>query len=108
MPAELCARLRQLDWKAATFGTDEVIKIDALLSDSAGDEAKIGGRRIDLSHQELELLRYLAQHRGRVFTGFQYAGGPAPSHSRAPLAVQARASGELIETVRNVGYKLRG
>jgi len=118
VPAELYARLRQLDWKAATFGSDEVIKIDDLVIDIAGYEAKIGGRRIDLTHQEFELLRYLAQHRGRVFTrhallerawGYQYAGGTrtVDIHVRR-LRSKLGASGELIETVRNVGYKLRG
>ena len=76
--------MRQLDWKSATFGSDEVIKIDDLVIDIAGYEARIAGRRIDLTHQEFELLRFLAQHRGRVFTrqallerawGYQYAGG---------------------------------
>lgn len=118
VPAELYARLRQLDWKAATFGSDEVIKIDDLVIDIAGYEAKISGRRIDLTHQEFELLRYLAQHRGRVFTrqallerawGYQYAGGTrtVDIHVRR-LRSKLGASGELIETVRNVGYKLRG
>ena len=117
VPAELYARLRQLDWKTATFGSDEVIKIDDLLIDIAGYEAKISGRRIDLTHQEFELLRYLAQHRGRVFTrqallerawGYQYAGGTrtVDIHVRR-LRSKLGASGELIETVRNVGYKLR-
>jgi DNA-binding response OmpR family regulator len=118
VPAELYARLRQLDWKAATFGSDEVIKIDDLVIDIAGYETKISGRRIDLTHQEFELLRYLAQHRGRVFTrqallerawGYQYAGGTrtVDIHVRR-LRSKLGASGELIETVRNVGYKLRG
>lgn len=118
VPAELYERLRQLDWKAATFGSDEVIKIDDLVIDIAGYEAKISGRRIDLTHQEFELLRYLAQHRGRVFTrqallerawGYQYAGGTrtVDIHVRR-LRSKLGASGELIETVRNVGYKLRG
>ena len=118
VPAELYARLRQLDWKAATFGSDEVIKIDDLVIDIAGYEAKISGRRIDLTHQEFELLRYLAQHRGRVFTrqallerawGYQYAGGTrtVDIHVRR-LRSKLGAAGELIETVRNVGYKLRG
>ena len=60
VPAELYARLRQLDWKSATFGSDEVIKIDDLVIDIAGYEARIAGRRIDLTHQEFELLRFLA------------------------------------------------
>jgi DNA-binding response OmpR family regulator len=118
VPAEVYARLRQLDWKSATFGSDEVIKIDDLVIDIAGYEARIGGRRIELTHQEFELLRFLAQHRGRVFTrqsllerawGYQYAGGTrtVDIHVRR-VRSKLGAAGELIETVRNVGYKLRG
>jgi DNA-binding response OmpR family regulator len=118
VPAELYARMRQLDWKSATFGSDEVIKIDDLLIDIAGYEARIGGRRLDLTHQEFELLRFLAQHRGRVFTrqallerawGYAYAGGTrtVDIHVRRVRSKLGQA-GELIETVRNVGYKMRG
>ena len=118
VPAELYARLRQLDWKSATFGSDEVIKIDDLVIDIAGYEVRIGGRRIDLTHQEFELLRFLAQHRGRVFTrqallerawGYQYAGGTrtVDIHVRR-VRSKLGSVGDLIETVRNVGYKMRG
>lgn len=118
VPAELYERLRQLDWKAATFGSDEVIKVDDLLIDIAGYEVKISGRRVELTHQEFELLRYLAQHRGRVFTrqallerawGYQYAGGTrtVDIHVRR-VRSKLGTAGELIETVRNVGYKMRG
>ena len=65
VPAERYERLRQLDWKAARFGSDRVIKIDDLLIDIAGYEARISGRRLELTHQEFELLRCLAQHRAR-------------------------------------------
>ena len=116
VPAELYARLRQLDWKSATFGSDEVIKIDDLVIDVAGYEARVGGRRLELTHQEFELLRFLAQHRGRVFTrhallerawGYAYAGGTrtVDIHVRRVRSKLGDA-GELIETVRNVGYKL--
>ena len=117
VPAELYARMRQLDWKSATFGSDEVIKIDDLVIDIAGYEARVSGRRIDLTHQEFELLRFLAQHRGRVFTraallerawGYQYAGGTrtVDIHVRR-VRSKLGDVGELIETVRNVGYKMR-
>ncbi|HEY1557674.1 MAG TPA: response regulator transcription factor [Kofleriaceae bacterium] len=117
VPAELYARMRQLDWKSATFGSEEVIKIDDLVIDIAGYEARIAGRRIDLTHQEFELLRFLAQHRGRVFTrqallerawGYQYAGGTrtVDIHVRR-VRSKLGAVGELVETVRNVGYKMR-
>lgn len=117
VPAELYARLRQLDWKNATFDSDEVIKIDDLVIDVAGYEARIAGRRIELTHQEFELLRFLAQHRGRVFTrqallerawGYQYAGGTrtVDIHVRRVRSKLGQV-GEMIETVRNVGYKMR-
>jgi DNA-binding response OmpR family regulator len=117
VPAELYARMRQLDWRTATFNNDDLLKIDDLVIDIAGYEVRLGGRRIELTHQEFELLRYLAQHRGRVFTreallerawGYRYAGGTrtVDIHVRRVRAKLGDA-GALIETVRNVGYKMR-
>lgn len=119
VPAELYARMRQLDWKTATFGSDEVLKIDELVIDIAGYEVRIHGRRIELTHQEFELLRFLAQHRGRVFTreallerawGYRYAGGTrtVDIHVRRVRSKLGETMGAMIETVRNVGYKMRG
>jgi len=118
VPAELYARMRQLDWRTATFGSDDVLKVDELVIDIAGYEAHVTGHRLDLTHQEFELLRFLAQHRGRVFTreallervwGYQYAGGTrtVDIHVRR-LRSKLGVAQALIETVRNVGYKMRG
>jgi DNA-binding response OmpR family regulator len=118
VPAELYARMRQLDWRTATFGSDEILKIDDLVIDIAGYEVRLAGRRIELTHQEFELLRFLAQHRGRVFTreallerawGYRYAGGTrtVDIHVRRVRA-KLGDTGSLVETVRNVGYKMRG
>lgn len=118
VPAELYARIRQLDWRTATFGSEELLKIDDLLIDLAGHEVRLAGRRIELTHQEFELLRFLAQHRGRVFTreallervwGYRYAGGArtVDIHVRRVRSKLGEA-GPAIETVRNVGYKMRG
>jgi DNA-binding response OmpR family regulator len=117
VPAELYARIRQLDWRTAAFGSDEVVKIGDLVLDVAGYEARLQGRRLELTHQEFELLKFLAQHRGRVFTrdqllqkvwGYEYTGGTrtVDIHVRRVRAKLAGESG-LIETVRNVGYKMR-
>lgn len=119
VPAELYARLRQLDWRTSTFGSEEVIKVDDLLIDVAGYEARLRGRRLELTHQEFELLRFLAQNRGKVFTreqllqkvwGYQYYGGSrtVDIHVRRLRAKLGAVTGGLIETVRNVGYKMRG
>lgn len=119
VPAELYARMRQLDWRTATFGSEEVLKIDDLVIDVAGYEARLGNRRLQLTHQEFELLRFLAQNRGRVFSrdqllqrvwGYQYAGGTrtVDIHVRRVRAKLGPVAAGAIVTVRNVGYKMRG
>jgi DNA-binding response OmpR family regulator len=119
VPAELYARLRQLDWDSAAFGSEEVIKLGDLLIDVAGYEARLRGRKLQLTHQEFELLRFLAQNRGKVFTreqllqkvwGYQYYGGSrtVDIHVRRLRAKLGLQTGGLIETVRHVGYKMRG
>lgn len=93
-------------------------KIGDLVLDIAGYEARLQGRRLELTHQEFELLKFLAQHRGRVFTrdqllqkvwGYEYTGGTrtVDIHVRRVRAKLGHENG-LIETVRNVGYKMRG
>jgi DNA-binding response OmpR family regulator len=118
VPAELYARVRQLDWRTATFGSDDRIKCGDLVIDVAGYEAHLRGRRLDFTHQEFELLRFLAQHPGRAFTreqllqkvwGYQYGGGTrtVDIHVRRVRAKLGAVVGAMIETVRNVGYKMR-
>jgi len=118
VPAELYARVRQLDWRAAAFDSDELVKIDDLVIDLAGHEARLAGRGLGLTHQEFELLAYLAQHRGRAFTrdqlletvwGYTYTGGTrtVDIHVRRLRAKLGPSAGDLIETVRNLGYKMR-
>jgi DNA-binding response OmpR family regulator len=119
VPAELYARLRQLDWRTAAFSQAEVIKLGDLLIDVGGYEARLRGRRVVLTHQEFELLRFLAQHPGKVFTrdqlldrvwGHDYDGGPrtVDIHVRRLRAKLGNPVAAMIETVRHVGYKLAG
>lgn len=118
VPAELYARLRQLDWRTSAFGSDEVIKLGDVVIDLAGYEVHLAGRPIDFTHQEFELLRFLAQNRGRVYSreqllqkvwGYSYGGGTrtVDIHVRRVRAKLGTTSDGLITTVRNVGYKLR-
>ncbi|HLU66212.1 MAG TPA: response regulator transcription factor [Kofleriaceae bacterium] len=118
VPAELYARLRQLDWRTAAFGSEETIKIGDLVIDLAGYEVTLSGRRLDLTHQEFELLRFLALNRGRVFTrdqllqkvwGYQYTGGTrtVDIHVRRLRAKLGPVQSGLITTIRHVGYKMK-
>jgi DNA-binding response OmpR family regulator len=118
VPAELHARLRQLDWRSAAFGSEEIIKAGDLVIDAAGYEVYLHGRRLSFTHQEFELLKFLARNRGRAYTreqllrrawGYAYAGTTrtVDIHVRRLRAKLGATSGGLIETVRNVGYKMR-
>ncbi|MBI5477839.1 MAG: response regulator transcription factor [Deltaproteobacteria bacterium] len=116
VPAELYARVRQLDWRTSAFAGEEALKVGDLLLDLAGYEARLHGRRLELTHQEFELLKFLAQRRGRVYTreqllakvwGYSYGGGSrtVDIHVRR-LRAKLGAAADLIVTVRHVGYKL--
>jgi DNA-binding response OmpR family regulator len=118
VPAELYARLRQLDWRFAAFSSEERIKVDDLVIDLAGYEAHLRDRRLELTHQEFELLKFLAQQRGKVFTreqllarvwGYRYYGGTrtVDIHVRRLRAKLGPGADALIESVRNVGYKMK-
>ena len=88
-----------------------------LVIDEHSYSAKLRGRPLDLTYREFELLKYLAQHPGRVFTraqllqevwGYDYFGGTrtVDVHVRRLRAKLGTEHEALIGTVRNVGYKL--
>ena len=84
--------------------------------DEATYAARLRGRLLDLTYKEFELLKYLAQHPGRVFTraqllqevwGYDYFGGTrtVDVHVRRLRAKLGPEHEALIGTVRNVGYR---
>ena len=118
-PAEVEARLRLsigrlLD--ASSDGAIEEIRSGELVIEESTYTARLKGRVLDLTFKEFELLKYLAQHPGRVFTraqllqevwGYDYFGGTRTvdvhvRRLRAKLGVEHES---LIGTVRNVGYR---
>ena len=72
-PAEVEARLRLAQGRlaAAQSGDDvpDEIRSGDLVVDEATYTARISGRALDLTYKEFELLKFIAQHPGRVFTG---------------------------------------
>ena len=122
-PAEVDARLRLAIGRLATgAGVDDGEPVDAtirrgdLTIDDVTYTARLRGRVVDLTFKEFELLKYLAQHPGRVFTraqllqevwGYDYYGGTrtVDVHVRRLRAKLGAEHEALIGTVRNVGYK---
>ena len=87
-----------------------------LVIDLDSYSAKIGGRSLDLTFKEFELLRYLNENPGRVFSreqllsevwGYDYFGGTrtVDVHIRR-LRAKLGEHESIIGTVRNVGYRL--
>ncbi len=120
-PAEVEARLRLATARApqveqTVFNESEEIRSGELVIDESSYTAKVRGRALDLTYKEFELLKFLAQHSGRVFTraqllqevwGYDYFGGTRTvdvhvRRLRAKLGVEHES---LIGTVRNVGYR---
>jgi DNA-binding response OmpR family regulator len=114
---ELYARIRQLDWRMSSFRAAGRIKIGDLVIDAVAVEASFRGRALKLPRQEFQLLKFLAERPGRVFSreqllsrvwGYRYAGGTrtVDIHVRR-LRAKLGPGSAMIETVRHVGYKLR-
>jgi DNA-binding response OmpR family regulator len=107
----------------AEWGADDVIlhtagpaEVEARLRLAIGRKASLRTRALDLTFKEFELLKFLAQHPGRVFTrahllqevwGYDYFGGTrtVDVHVRRLRAKLGAEHEALIGTVRNVGYR---
>jgi DNA-binding response OmpR family regulator len=120
-PAEVEARLRLATGRlagssGASSAESRVIRRGDVEIDEASYAARVAGRSLDLTFKEFELLKYLAQHPGRVFNrqqllqevwGYDYFGGTrtVDVHIRRLRAKLGPERESLIGTVRHVGYR---
>ena len=115
-PGELAARLRHLAaLRRSAIGAD-VIEHGVLTINLETYQAAVGGRTLDLTYMEYELLRFFATNPGRVLTretllsrvwGYEYYGGArtVDVHVRRLRAKLGEEHAHLIHTVRSVGYR---
>lgn len=117
-PAEVEARLRLSIGRLQGEAEEEATEIRAgdVVIDESTYSARVRGQQLDLTYKEFELLKYLAQHPGRVFTraqllqevwGYDYFGGTrtVDVHVRRLRAKLGPELDQHIGTVRNVGYR---
>lgn len=115
-PAEIDARLRLLTSRRAADQHANTVQLGDLVIDEATYTARLRGQALELTYKEFELLKYLAQHAGRVFTraqllqevwGYDFFGGTrtVDVHVRRLRAKLGPEHEVMIGTVRNVGYK---
>ena len=120
-PAEIEARIRIAVGRieAKNFANDpssREIRTGEIVIDENSYTAKIKGRSLDLTFKEFELIKFLAQHPGRVFTraqllqeiwGYDYFGGTrtVDVHIRRLRSKLGPEHEAIVGTVRNVGYR---
>lgn len=115
---ELTIRIQRLIKRIKRIDSKKLIKCDDLVIDTASCEVILGGRLIELTFKEYELLRFLAANRGQVFTRevllnkvwkYDYLGGErtVDVHIRRLRSKIEDSEHTFIDTVRNIGYRFR-
>ncbi len=114
---ELEARVRFAQWKNQdALPSRDVLEVDELRLNLATYEAVVAGEVVDLTFKEFELLKFFITHPRRVFTRPElleavwesdYYGGTrtVDVHIRRLRSKIGIKIGNMINTVRNVGYR---
>lgn len=116
-PTELEARLDHLLVSVGPVATrSEVVMYENLALNLETYQASVSDHPLDLTYMEYELLKFLAQNPGKVFSremllsrvwGYDYYGGArtVDVHVRRLRAKLGEEHADLIQTVRSVGYR---
>ena len=113
---ELVSRIRALLRRARPASEAAVYTYGALTLDTESHQVRVGDQPTALTYKEYELLRLFCSRPGRAFTrdellqriwGYDYDGEnrTVDVHIKT-LRTKLGECGELIETVRGVGYRL--
>ena len=113
---EMVTRVKRAIWLRSGVEGDNVLRAGDLHIDLANYKVFVGGRPVDLTYKEYELLRFLATNRDKVFTreallnrvwGYDFYGGArtVDVHVRRLRSKIEDRTHTFIETVRNVGYR---
>ena len=115
---EMIARIKRILRQKGSIESEDVIRCGDLVIDSTKCEVSLCDRPIILTFKEYQLLKFLATNKGKVFTrdvlldkvwGWDYYGGDrtVDVHIRRLRGKIEDSTHTFIETIRNVGYKLR-
>ena len=116
-PREVILRIRAILRRGAAETTDEELAAGPITIDPARHAVSVEGKRVNLTSLEFKLLRTLMQRRGRVQArdrllndvwGYESVidTRTVDTHVRR-LREKLGNAGEIIETVRGFGYRLR-
>ena len=115
---EVTARIKRTLRQKESIDSEDIISCGDLVIDSAKCEVLLSGKPIILTFKEYQLLKFLANNKGKVFTrdvlldkvwGWDYYGGDrtVDVHIRRLRSKIEDSTHTFIETVRNIGYKFK-
>jgi DNA-binding response OmpR family regulator len=119
-PAEVVARIKAVVRRSsAAANARELLRFGRLEVDLAAHEVRIGGRAVQTTAREFELLRVLVEHPRQVFGReqlFELVWGAFGDRRAVPVYIRRLrekleanpAKPELITTVWGVGYRFDG
>ena len=112
---EMVSRVRAVLRRSAPHSSG-VLTVGPIALDVVRHRVTVGGNEVTLSLKEFELLRLFAENKGVVFTrdqllahiwGVDYIGETRTVDVHiGTLRTKLGDAGELIETVRGVGYRM--
>lgn len=114
--ARIKALLRRTENRADTTDDGEKLIAGSIALDTKRHIVLVDGERINLTLKEFELLHLFMENQGQVFTrdqllnriwGYEFDGESrtVDVHIRS-LRMKLKEAGNMIETVRGVGYKI--
>lgn len=114
-PKTLVARVEAILRRSGAPVNDERLSAGGIVIDKAAHQVTIDGKEIELSFKEFELLTYFLENNGRALSreiilnhvwNYDYYGDPRTIDTHVKkLRSKMGEKGELIQTVRNIGYK---
>jgi len=113
---EVTTRIRRILHRRPDADNKDLIKCGDVTIDLAKCEVAFRGRLVDLTFKEYELLRFLVNNKGRVFSreallnsvwGYDYYGGDRTVDVHIRRLRSKLDESDCIETVRNIGYRFR-
>jgi len=113
-PRELAARVKAVLRRLQGGPAEDVLNLGEVRLDRAAREVRVGGREVELTQREFDLLEYLMRHAGQVVSretllesvwGFLSPGETRTVEQHVAQVRKKLGDLELIRTVRGVGYK---
>lgn len=113
-PRELAARIKAVLRRVEDRLERNVLALDDVLVNRERREVSVAGRPVTLRVKEFDLLAYLLEHPGIVFTreqllervwGMEYAAGTRTVDMHVVRLRRQLQRPRLIETIRGIGYR---